>query len=273
MLFGSRAQDDAVDRRGGAARSAHPPVRRAGDQRRPRARRWSGPWPEGTQVAVLRASGCFWGAEKEFWETPGVVTTAVGYKGGYTPNPTYEETCTGKTGHAETVLVAYDPAQVTDRGAAARTSGSRTTRPRAAAGQRRRHAVPLGVLLDDAGAEGRLRGHPRRLPGRADPAPVRRRSRPRSARPRTRASSTTPRTTTSSTCTRSRTATAASAAPASRARSAWARSWTADLRPERPGQQTRGGLSPAAPSTGRTGGRQGRHTPGSCPGSRIPQRP
>jgi peptide-methionine (S)-S-oxide reductase len=71
-----------------------------------------GPWPEGTQVAYF-ALGCFWGEEKKFWETPGVVTTAVGYQGGLTPNPTYEETCTGKTGHAETVLVAYDPAKVT----------------------------------------------------------------------------------------------------------------------------------------------------------------
>ena len=71
-----------------------------------------GPWPEGTQVAYF-ALGCFWGEEKKFWETPGVVTTAVGYQGGITPNPTYEETCTGKTGHAETVLVAYDPAKVT----------------------------------------------------------------------------------------------------------------------------------------------------------------
>jgi peptide-methionine (S)-S-oxide reductase len=70
-----------------------------------------GPWPEGTQVLYV-AMGCFWGAEKAFWEVPGVVTTAVGYQGGYTPNPTYEETCTARTGHAETVLVAYDPARV-----------------------------------------------------------------------------------------------------------------------------------------------------------------
>jgi len=71
-----------------------------------------GPWPEGTQVLYV-AMGCFWGAEKAFWQLPGVVTTAVGYMGGYTPNPTYEETCTGRTGHTEAVLVAYDPTRTT----------------------------------------------------------------------------------------------------------------------------------------------------------------
>lgn len=70
-----------------------------------------GPWPEGTQVLHV-AMGCFWGEEKHFWQLPGVVTTAVGYMGGFTANPTYEETCTGRTGHTETVLVAYDPAVV-----------------------------------------------------------------------------------------------------------------------------------------------------------------
>ena len=59
------------------------------------------------------ALGCFWGAEKAFWQLPGVVATAVGYQGGDTPNPTYEETCTGTTGHAETVLVAYDQTRIT----------------------------------------------------------------------------------------------------------------------------------------------------------------
>ena len=57
--------------------------------------------------------GCFWGAERVFWQAPGVYTTAVGYAGGYTPNPTYEETCSGKTGHTEAVLVVFDPAQIT----------------------------------------------------------------------------------------------------------------------------------------------------------------
>ena len=69
------------------------------------------PWPEGVATAVF-GLGCFWGAEKRFWQTPGVVSTAAGYAGGFTPNPTYREVCSGKTGHAEVVLVAYDPARV-----------------------------------------------------------------------------------------------------------------------------------------------------------------
>ncbi len=70
-----------------------------------------GPWPEGTQVLHV-SMGCFWGAEREFWELPGVVTTAAGYMGGYTPHPTYEESTTALTGHTEAVLVAYDPSKV-----------------------------------------------------------------------------------------------------------------------------------------------------------------
>lgn len=72
-----------------------------------------GPWPEGTRVIYL-GLGCFWGAERLFWQLPGVVTTAVGYQGGFTPYPTYEEVCTGLTGHTEAVLVAYDPTVVSD---------------------------------------------------------------------------------------------------------------------------------------------------------------
>ncbi|MCM6776903.1 peptide-methionine (S)-S-oxide reductase MsrA [Nocardia sp. CDC159] len=66
------------------------------------------PFPDGMRLAVV-AMGCFWGAEKGFWELDGVYTTAVGYMGGYTPNPTYEEVCSGRTGHTESVLVVYDP--------------------------------------------------------------------------------------------------------------------------------------------------------------------
>ncbi|MEZ5239571.1 MAG: peptide-methionine (S)-S-oxide reductase MsrA [Microthrixaceae bacterium] len=67
-----------------------------------------GPWPEGLATAVF-GMGCFWGAERTFWNTPGVWTTAVGYSGGSTPNPTYREVCSGRTNHAEVVLVVYDP--------------------------------------------------------------------------------------------------------------------------------------------------------------------
>ena len=68
------------------------------------------PWPEGSEVLYV-AMGCFWGAERFFWQIPGVITTAAGYTGGFTQNPTYEETCTGRTGHTEAVLVVYDPAR------------------------------------------------------------------------------------------------------------------------------------------------------------------
>jgi len=72
------------------------------------------PYPDGSEVAEF-ALGCFWGAEKNFWPTKGVITTAVGYEGGFTPNPSYEEVCSGRTGHAESVRVVFDPNVVSYR--------------------------------------------------------------------------------------------------------------------------------------------------------------
>ncbi len=71
----------------------------------------TGPWPDGSEIATF-AMGCFWGAEKFLWKVPGVYSTFVGYSGGYTPNPAYEEVCSERTGHAEVASVVFDPAKV-----------------------------------------------------------------------------------------------------------------------------------------------------------------
>ena len=89
------------------------------------------PFPEGIEQAVF-GMGCFWGAERKFWQAPGVYTTAVGYAGGFTPNPTYEEVCCGRTGHNEVVLVVFDPRRSPTTSCCG-SSGRTTTRRRACA--------------------------------------------------------------------------------------------------------------------------------------------
>jgi peptide-methionine (S)-S-oxide reductase len=105
----SRAKTQMVDPADAlAGRSARMPVPSAHFVN---GHRLEPPFPPGYATAVF-GMGCFWGAERKFWSIPGVWTTAVGYAGGYTPNPTYGEVCSGRTGHAEVVLVVFDPAQV-----------------------------------------------------------------------------------------------------------------------------------------------------------------
>ena len=193
------------------------------------------PFPEGIETAIF-GMGCFWGAERLFWQLPGVYTTAVGYAGGTTPNPSYEETCSGRTGHTEAVLVAYDPTQISydellktfweghdptqgmrqgnDVGSQYRSALYWTTpaQQEAALASKARYAMALAQS------------------GYGDDHDRARRGRRRS---------TTPRPTTSSTSPGTRAATAASAAPASRARSAPAspaRTETA-RRPEQSGRR------------------------------------
>ncbi|HZD66278.1 MAG TPA: peptide-methionine (S)-S-oxide reductase MsrA [Acidimicrobiales bacterium] len=109
MIFGRRTTElpSEADALPGREEPLHVPERHLvlGTPLRP-------PYPQGLEVATF-AMGCFWGAERQYWETDGVYTTAVGYSGGITPNPTYEEVCSGRTGHAEVVLVVFDPAKVT----------------------------------------------------------------------------------------------------------------------------------------------------------------
>ena len=104
------------------------------------------PYPQGLEQAVF-GLGCFWGAERKFWELgDGVYTTAVGYAGGHTANPTYEEVCSGRTGHTEAVLVVFDPKQSLLRAAAEDVLGKPQPDAGHAPGQRRRHPVSFGDL-------------------------------------------------------------------------------------------------------------------------------
>ena len=121
------------------------------------------PFPDGMQRALF-GMGCFWGAERKFWQADGVYSTAVGYAGGSTPNPTYREVCSGQTGHTEVVLVVYDPAVIGLRCPAPHLLGEPRPDAGHAPGQRCRYPVPLGCLLLRPGAAARRRGIVRRVP-------------------------------------------------------------------------------------------------------------
>ena len=156
--------------------------------------------PTGMQTAVFGA-GCFWGVEKVFWETPGVYSTAAGYAGGFTPEPDVRGGLLGAHRAHRGRPGRLRPGGHLLRAAAQGVLGGPRPDPGHAPGQRRRHPVPLGDLLRDAGAGGGRAGHPRRVPGAADGGRLRRHHhRDRAAGRR----STTPRTTTSSTSTRCR---------------------------------------------------------------------
>jgi peptide-methionine (S)-S-oxide reductase len=107
MLFGRKLQLPTADEALTGRATPLPVAERHAVHDAPLA----GPWPAGLEVAVF-GMGCFWGAERIFWKTPGVYSTSVGYAGGYTENPTYEEVCSGRTAHTEAVQVVYDPATV-----------------------------------------------------------------------------------------------------------------------------------------------------------------
>ena len=175
-----------------------------------------GPYPEGAQLAQF-AMGCFWGVERMFWQVPGVWVTAVGYAGGMTPNPTYEEVCGGRTGQTETVLVVFEPNTVTYEDLLKvfweghdPTQGMRQGND---VGTQYRSAIFYYDEAQKAAAEASRDAYAKQLSAPRAMA----RSPPRSRRP---GRSTSPRTTTRSTWPRTPAATAASAAPASPARSA-----------------------------------------------------
>lgn len=108
MLFGQKKTTMVTPEQALPGRDTTPPV---SDRHAVLGTPLQGPWPSGHEVLYL-GMGCFWGAERIFWSLPGVYSTAAGYMGGFTPNPTYEEVCTGRTGHNEAVQVVYDPERV-----------------------------------------------------------------------------------------------------------------------------------------------------------------
>ena len=132
------------------------------------------PFPAGMETAIF-GLGCFWGAERKFWQVPGVYSTAVGYAGGPTPNPTYQEVCSGMTGHNEVVLVVFDPQEDQLRRAAEDLLGKPRPDPGHAPGQRCRHAIPLRHLCRIAPSSAAPREASRKpLPARAGQGRLRR---------------------------------------------------------------------------------------------------
>jgi peptide-methionine (S)-S-oxide reductase len=177
------------------------------------------PFPAGLKNALF-GLGCFWGAERKFWQAPGVFTTAVGYAAGFTPNPTYREVCTGLTGHNEVVLVVFDPAKVPYDGLLKVFWESHDPTQGMRQGNDAGTQYRSGIYAFDAEQKAAAEASKTAYQARSSPGPATARSRPRSS---TRRRSTTPRSTTSSTSRRTRTATAASAARACPVPSASAR--------------------------------------------------
>ena len=175
------------------------------------------PFPDGLEQAIF-GMGCFWGAEKKFWQLPGVYSTAVGYAAGFTPNPTYREVCSGMTGHNEVVLVVFDPRKVSYDTLLKTFWENHDPTQGMRQGNDVRHAVPVGDLLLRRRAARRGRTFARGVSASACARAATAASPPKSSR---LLSSTTRRTTTSSTWRRIPTATAALGARASAARWEW----------------------------------------------------